>query len=224
MSVSTIRGSLPSILLNADQLYEGNLVHYFQAVFNHAKNLQHPYHNFRHMFHVTWLCHKACSFYVTTLSRRQMRNLLIAAMFHDIDHSGQVGPDALNIARALEALETHTLPEDRLYLADISALISATEYPYKVPSETLPLCAQIIRDADLSQALSVAWIQQVIFGLAAEWGKQPTEVLKGQNAFLSNLKFHTKWAQLLYPQASIDEKIAETRELVQLLESPSAQV
>jgi hypothetical protein len=47
-----IRGSLPQIVRNDHKLYEGNLVHYLQVIFNHAINLNNPYHNFRHMFHV----------------------------------------------------------------------------------------------------------------------------------------------------------------------------
>jgi len=39
-----IRGSLPQIVRNDHDLYEGNLVHYLQGIFNHAINLNNPYH------------------------------------------------------------------------------------------------------------------------------------------------------------------------------------
>src|SRR5262249_51563583 len=58
-----VRGSLPQIVRNDHNLYDGNLVHYLQVIFSHAINLNNPYHNFRHMFHVLWLCHEACGFY-----------------------------------------------------------------------------------------------------------------------------------------------------------------
>jgi hypothetical protein len=37
-----------------------------------------------------------------------------------------------------------------------AALIEATHYPYKIGSDKLDLLGQIIRDADLAQALSPA--------------------------------------------------------------------
>lgn len=33
-------GSLPEIIRNDRNLYEGNLIGYFQAIFSHAQNLQ----------------------------------------------------------------------------------------------------------------------------------------------------------------------------------------
>lgn len=212
-----IRGSIPAIIRNDDGIYEGDLVSYFRAVFNHAQNLCNPYHNFRHMCHVMWLCHQACAFYIDTLTKREMRNLLVAALFHDFDHTGKPGPDAINIARAVAGLKKHLAPEDTGEFENIAALIKATEYPYTVPSEQVSFSGQIIRDADLSQALSVAWIQQVVFGLATEWGRTPLEVLRAQSAFHDNLKLHTDWAQQLFPRSVIEEKIVEARELVDLL-------
>jgi hypothetical protein len=50
----------------------------------------------------------------------------------------------------------------------IEALIEATHFPYKVDSQKLDLLGKIIRDADLAQALSPVWIQQVVLGLALE--------------------------------------------------------
>lgn len=217
-STLEIRGSIPAIVRNDDGLYEGNLVSYFRAVFNHAQNLCNPYHNFRHMCHVLWLCHEACKFYTeNSMYRRDMRNLLIAALFHDFDHTGQAGPDSVNIARAIAGLEKHLAPEDRDELPAIVAIIKATEFPYTVPSDQLELPEQIIRDADLSQGLSVAWIQQTVFGLATEWRKTPLEVLKMQMPFFTGLKFATVWAHRQFPAAKVEEKIAEAQELFDIL-------
>ena len=49
------RGSLPEIIRNDHRLYQGNLTAYFQVIFNYGQNLQHPYHNFRHMFQGNFL-------------------------------------------------------------------------------------------------------------------------------------------------------------------------
>lgn len=209
--------SLPEVISNKVGLYEGNLEHYLRVLFTQAQNLWFPYHNFRHMLHVVWLTYQGCEYYDRELSQRQMRDVLIAALFHDFDHSGMMGNDDLNIERACRAVEKHALPEDRRNVLVIQNLIRATEYPparYSVWGR-LP---DILRDADLSQAFSTAWIQQVVFGLAAEWRKTPLEVLKMQHGFLSSLKLRTEWARQLFPQELIDAKIAEAQALLKILE------
>jgi hypothetical protein len=220
-------GSLASIIRNDENLYSGNLAHYFRAIFRNARNLSNPYHNFRHTFHVTYLCYQACAYYGrTSLTPRQMRSLLIASIFHDFDHSGKLGNDDLNIILAMRGLEKHILDEDRGELEAIKALIMATQYPYVVGSGTLNLSGHIIRDADLSQSLSVAWIQQVVFGLADEWDKKPIDVLRQQIAFTRSLKYETEWAQkTLEPE--LEGKLCEVNGLLDLLEfdgPPSATI
>jgi hypothetical protein len=211
------RGSLPEILRNDQKLYEGDLVYYFQTIVNHAHNLSHPYHNFRHMFHVTWLCYQACEYYQDVLSPRQMRNLLVAALYHDYDHSGQIGPDQHNIDRAIEGLRKYCSSEDRNHLPEIETLIHTTRYPYIIVSEELDLCGKIIRDADMGQTFSVAWIQQVVIGLAAEWGKPIRDVLEMQPKFLGGLKFLTEWARRTFSREDVEDKIKEARGLAALL-------
>src|SRR5580704_3760633 len=83
-----VTGDLPEIIGNEKGLYEGDLIFYFQTLFFRSSNLHNPYHNFRHMLHVLWLCYKACLHYEKKLTPREMRNLLVAALFHDFDHPG----------------------------------------------------------------------------------------------------------------------------------------
>jgi hypothetical protein len=78
---SSVIGGIAPIISNDHGLYEGNLVGYFHALFFDATNLDRPYHNLRHMLHVTWLCYQAAEFYQDRLTPRQIRNLLIAALF-----------------------------------------------------------------------------------------------------------------------------------------------
>ena len=148
-----------------------------------------------------------------------MRNLLIAALFHDFDHTGKPGPDAVNIARAVAGFERHiaSVDRDELEKEKITRLIKITEYPYVIPWEKLNLAEQVLRDADMSQALSVAWIQQVVFGLAMEWGKSPLEVLKLQGKFHGSLEFRTEWARNMFPRRMVEAKIIEAQALVDLL-------
>jgi len=216
-------GSIVEVLRNDKDLYDGDLSAYFRALFYRAQNMRNPYHNLRHMLHVAWLCYQAVQFYIERgrpLNRRDVRNLLIAALFHDFDHAGQFGDDDLNIERAIRGLRKNIQPEDVEALPDIEAIIKATEYPHKAPSDQLDLCAQILRDADVSQALSVAWIQQVIIGLATEWSKPPLDVLRAQGGFHRSLKLTTQWARELFPEDVILEKVAEAEALLELLGDP----
>ncbi len=84
----------------------------------------------------------------------------------------------------------------------------------------LGLCGRIIRDADVSQGLCDAWIQQVVFGLAAERGVEPIEVLRSQETFMRGLIFSTAWARAQFPPDAIEDKIAEAQALLVIFESP----
>jgi hypothetical protein len=211
---------LIEIMGNDYNLYEGDLIPYFKAVVHNATNLNHPYHNFRHMMHVTWLSYDACAYYQNTLNPREMRNLLIAAMFHDFDHRGVPGDDSLNIDLAVKSVEKYIIAQDQPFLQDIQNIIQNTQFPYTGSSEHLSLCSQIIRDADISQSLDPAWLQQVIFGLAAEWKRSPIDVLQGQVKFTESINFCTAWAQSLWPKKEIEDKIAEISRLLQILGAP----
>ncbi|MDE1874587.1 MAG: hypothetical protein KGI79_00085 [Patescibacteria group bacterium] len=215
---SSARDTIPDVIYNRENIYEGDLVHYFRAVFEYARNLSLPYHNFRHMLHVTRLCYGACKFYgMHELHPRERRNLLIAALFHDFDHTGRAGPDRINIAQAIRGFERHCFSADREYLPRVIDIIQATEWPRAKLARGYPLPELILRDADSAQGLDPAWIQQTIFGLAAEWGKSPLDLLKGQPEFIAGLRFQTSWAKHRFPQRLIDARVAEACELLALL-------
>ncbi len=210
-----VRGSIPEIIENTEEIYEGNLGHYFCVIFG-AKNVTHQYHNFRHMLHVTFLCYNACLFYVNELTKREMRNLLIAALFHDYNHPGRTGDDDLNIEIATRGLKKAVLPEDEEHLQGVCEIIRPTQYPYIVEAAELSLLQGILRDADVAQAFNPAWIQPVVFGLGEEMGVAPIKVLEMQESFISNLKFNTVWGHEMFEQARA-EKIAEAKRLLSIL-------
>lgn len=209
--------SLPEIIQNKNGLYEGDLKCYFKIIFYRAHNLLNPYHNFRHIFHVVGLCYQACIFYEKELSPREMRNLLIAAMFHDFNHPGRMGNDDLNIELALRGLREYILTQDAPFIEGIEYLMKATEFPHKKLAEG-SLEADIIRDADLGQVFSVAWIQQILFGLGAEWNKNPLEILKMQVGFIAGLQFSTEWGKQMFSPEEIQKKLAEVDGLIQILD------
>lgn len=116
-------------------------------------------------------------------------------------------------------LRTYASEEDRLYLAEIEAFIRPTEYPYKIDVSTLSLAGQILRDADSSQALSVAWVQQIIFGLSSEMSVTPVKVFEMQEGFLRSLHFATGWARDTFTEEVIEEKIAEAKAYLAIIRS-----
>lgn len=213
-------GSLPEIIGNDEGLYEGDLTHYFRHVFYHATNLRLPYHNFRHLTHVLTTCHSASRYYRDRLTGREIRNLLVAALFHDFDHRGILSDDDLNIERAIRGLDGCLLAEDEPYRDDIVAIIRATEYPHKESAAGLTLSEMIIRDADVLQAFSPAWIQQIIFGLGTEQREGAIGMLRLQVPYLEGLELYTEWAKEAYPRKVIEEKLAEVRAVLKCLEPP----
>lgn len=186
-----------------------------------AQNLENAYHNFRHILHVVFLCHDACEYYKDKLSLLERRHLLIAALYHDYNHPGRTGNDDLNIEFALRGLRQHVHQDDKHALEEISVIIRTTEFPYTCLSAELSLPCQILRDADAAQALSVAWIQQVVFGLGAEMGVGWQQVLRMQEGFHAGLQFSTAWAHQKFTPEIIAGKITEARELIALLEEES---
>ena len=100
-------------------------------------------------------------------------------------------------------------------------MIEATHYPYTISSAELDLHGRIIRDADLAQALSSVWIQQVVIGLARERRVSPLEVLQQQPGFLSTLSFNTERARERFPPHAVAEKIREAERLLALLRADS---
>ena len=210
--------TIAGIILNQGNVYEGDLKESFKKFVEHATNLYHPYHNFRHSTHILWLCYQASLFYKGQLSKREIRNLLIAALFHDFDHVGKVDvTDIENIEKAIKGLEKHISQEDAEYIEEISSLIRYTEFPHKNSGSEIPLSGQILRDADLSQVLSNAWMQAILLGLGQERGKTFAEMLKGQVSFLENVTFVTEWAQEMFPPEVIHRKQTEVQELLKIL-------
>ncbi len=215
----TVIGDLCKVARNTAGVYEGDLLHYYRVVRRKAQNLsRNGYHNFRHIFHVAYMSHEAARFYSDQLTKQEARTLIIAALFHDFDHPGMRGDDDLNIIRAVRRMREHLLPEDAPYADEIESLIKATQYPYVIEEKDLSLSARALRDADVSQTFSVAWVQQVIYGLAAEWGMSATEVLQLQEPFLRSLKFHSSWARYTFPNVDIESKIAEARDLLEVFD------
>jgi len=165
--------------------------------------------------HVFSRCYEALEYYQNSLPPSTGRALLIAALFHDYDHSGHSGDDKQEVDKAINRMKQALLPEDKPFCDKIETIIRATQYPH-IEKADLSLPEQIIRDADMTQSFSNVWLQEVIFGLAKESQRSPLDILKLQLDFLPQITFYTKWAKRKYA-CTKSKKLKEVRELLELL-------
>lgn len=204
-----------SIIINQEGLYEGDLIAYFRAIMQ-APNALHPYHGIRHMLHTMWLAYIAAR--EIGLTPRAMRIVLIAALFHDYDHTGSDGPDATNIQRAIAGLRKHILPADKQLEVYIVQIIESSHYPHK--NEIISTSDAILRDVDIAQGLSPAWIELILFRLAQEKKQTMEQMLVAQEQFLLALpqKFHTSWAKKYFAE-KIANRLIEVREMMKVVDN-----
>jgi len=181
---------LIQIITNANNRYDGDLIYYYKRVMK-APNVNAHYHNIRHMLHVLWEAYDGGVH--MGLDHTQLRTLLIAALYHDFDHTGSKSDkgDVVNIQRAIAAIQRDILPDDLSLLDGVIELISDTQFPYQ--SEPKNISSMILRDADMSQTFSPVWIQSVLFGLGKELDMSYEAMLRMQLPFITNQKFYTSW-------------------------------
>lgn len=220
--------------LVAQIVKDNDLSFYFRALFN-SRGAKNPYHNIRHGLDVLIKCWEAAVwnakegvFGPSTFNRQ----LFIAALLHDIDHTGRSGDDDINVAlakrRAKKLMEQNgeSLKDQTLVLH----LIESTEFGPEghtkkgSDSDSFEFLCKVLRDADLAQVFSNAWIRLLIFGLSEELGVTPRKMLELQLNFLSKLQFESRWGKEVY-QDKIPEKMRETQEILSLLEiEPIAEI
>jgi hypothetical protein len=179
-----------SVLKIATKFKLDNYLKYF--IENNSANNA-PYHNLYHTFCVIENSYKIGV--DEGLSYAELRLLLLAAMFHDFNHSQGKNTDKYNVQLArrkfMEISKEST--EDNI---EIIELILATEYPYVIPDEDLSPLQKIIRDADMMQAFEKNYMQQVVFGLLMEeLNMSLDKALEAQLKFFKSLKFHTNFAK-----------------------------
>lgn len=203
------------IIKNSNNRYDGDLVHYYKKLMK-ASNVYTHYHNVRHMLHVLWEAYDGGVH--MGLNRTDLRILLIAAMYHDFDHSGKKNPggDRENIDRAIEALRRDILfPNDLQYIDKIESAIHMTEFPYV--EETDDIISLILRDADMSQTFSPVWIQSVLFGLGKELEMSYEEMLRMQIPFLQKQEFFTSWGKNKFEPLK-SERISVVNQMIELID------
>ncbi len=205
--------TIVEIIKNKDNTYPGDLKDYFKVIW-YSPNVNNYYHNLRHMLHVMWATYQGAMYYGDKISPLTLRNMLIAALFHDYNHSGNTKDDGSNIEIAIKGLKCHIDPIDAPYFDEISSYIKGTQFPPVVMDLNLP--ASIVRDADVAYTLADVWIQTVNFGLNVEIGISTKKMLKLQEPFLRALKFMTEWAEKEYG-SKIEGRIEEANEMYSII-------
>lgn len=166
-----------------------------------------PYHNKRHTYNMVGRCYRMATEY--HLPMQSLKQLLLAALFHDFNHSGKstgIIHDRHNIEAAIAAvkdffysLENGACPEfNQQDLFNVCRIIACTEFPFA--HEPITIEQRIIRDADLLEISEPGWYSHVILGLSEELGIQEVIMVQNQATFLEACTFYTKVGQRIFDQ------------------------
>lgn len=185
-----------------------------------------PYHGAFHEAAMVTLVFEASKFF--NLRADVTRNLVLAAAFHDYDHTGGNSTDDVNISRAVAgvsaALKNIVGTED---LDDVTAsvieLIKCTQYPYV--AEPIGLLQGIMRDADLMMPYlpidDAVWLFR---GLKREMEISRGPILMSDFAdgvldFYSKVKWHTSWAQRKAEKHNFETRLLQLNRFLKMTEA-----
>ena len=187
-----------------------------------------PYHNLNHLLTVVFYCDTMSNHYKVTGTDKD--NILLAALFHDVNHTGGKESDVVNVENSKNAIQQfmstismdpeYTYGEGISYPFDIElicSLLDATQYPYVIAEDKLTLLQQIIRDADLMQIFEYNWIHQNIYGIAKELNKSVVEFLPLQRKFMESATFNTEYGKKMR-EYGMDARIEELDMLINSLQ------
>lgn len=158
-----------------------------------------PYHNTDHMMAVTQKLHEGyletggCEYY----------NLILAGMFHDMNHSMGEKDDSDNVKMAIKSLKDwwkssgnkidHSFMD--INIDECIEIIKATQYPYVIDDVDLTIPQKLIRDSDLLIMLRDNWFNNIL-GLDKELNIDNIPMtLKGSLDFYNSIEFRTEWAK-----------------------------
>lgn len=180
-----------------DSIIELNIEDAYKFVMDNNKSYNLPYHNEFHLEQVCKFALKGAEFY--DLSIEDKKCLAVAALFHDINHTGSGKNDDINIEIAIDSFkEFATIANyDSIDIEKIIALIKVTRFPYITEANTT--IEKIMRDSDIIQGSFMDnYINGVVFALAKEAKIDKKDMIQNQIKFLKNMKFCTSWATNLF--------------------------
>jgi hypothetical protein len=172
----------------------------FKYILLNSKSNNGPYHNLNHLLTVLKYC------YLGGLSEgikdeKELRELLIAAIFHDVNHTIGKEKDDVNVQNSKDAIGKFVKQEEIDADTDyMNKLLDATQYPYVIEGKDLDLKQGIIRDADLMQVFEYNWIHQNIAGLSSELKMDFLDFVQPQRKFLESAAFNTTWGKKMYKE------------------------
>ena len=170
----------------------------FKYILLNSKSNNGPYHNLNHLLTVLKYC------YLGALSEgvkdeKELRELLVAAIFHDVNHTIGKEKDDVNVQNSKDAIDKFLKQEEIDVDTDyMNKLLDATQYPYVIEGKDLDLKQGIIRDADLMQVLEYNWIHQNIAGLSSELKMDFLDFVQPQRKFLESAAFNTDWGKKMH--------------------------
>ena len=181
-------------------------------IINTNQSNHNPYHNFNHLLNTAKYALRIGK--SENLTEYEIRNLIIAALFHDVNHTGNLkNSDSMNIGLAIgkfaefynNNLVTIFTTVDIDFILIVS-LIQATEYPYiEIDLTKLHL---IIRDADFSQIFENDFVHAIVLGLAKEQNVNIKKRVSDQISFTKVLVYNTEYCKLIWNELR-DERIEE---------------
>lgn len=169
----------------------------FKHVVLHNESNGAPYHNLNHLLTVLKAVYD-CMHSEGHGKDLMMKEMLLAAIFHDFNHSAGKKTDDKNITEAKKAIKKFV--EDEKIEVDINFInnvLDATQYPYVIEKDKLDFYQSVIRDADIVQVLKYNWIHQSVFGLSQELNMSFIDFIQAQKKFLESTEFNTDWGKKL---------------------------
>lgn len=182
-----------------------------------------PYHHLHHCMTVTKYLNEGVDYYVDYMGKDR-RSILVAGMFHDVNHSMGAEKDEVNVKKAIlsfnsfyesnrESLELH-INKDL-----VCSMIKATQYPYVINDDDLTLHQKLIRDADIMIPLEPDWFQNTMVGLSTEIGINDISKMVDLNIeFHKKVVMRTDWGKEIH-ERNWPELIKKLEKISSLLNS-----
>lgn len=137
--------------------------------------------------------------------QKEVNSTILAAVFHDIGHTGVKEPDIVNVSRSIMIAHRFLMDAgilskgDRSVALDVPFLLEtlqSTQYPFK--REPLNEYQAILRDADLLQILEPTWFDDLYINMYEEFLEgNPSlsfeEFCLNEMNFVKDAQFYSAW-------------------------------
>lgn len=162
-----------------------------------------PYHGLDHIMRVTQKIYNGIQQSSIDLNLPYY-NLILAGMFHDMNHSMGEFDDDINVSRAIESIRawgkitTIPLSDNGVDIEESVNIIRATQYPYVISNDDLNESQKLIRDCDLLIILDFNWFHNI---LALDYEMKINDIRKtisGTLVFQENISMQSEWGKKIF--------------------------